>query len=406
MTVRVKSNEDPMKALNRGFYVSLALATVVVFFVTQSFLGDKYLWFFGAGLVGLAMSTVFVWLTQYYTDHKYRPVREIAIASETGPATNIIAGLAVGFENTALPIIAIAAALYGSYWLGNASGIIDGGLFGTAIATMGMLSTAVYILAMDNFGPITDNAGGIVEMSGGSEQTREITDQLDSVGNTTKALTKGYAVGSAALAAFLLFSAYTKVANITVVNLSKVPVFIGAMLGGMLVFLFASLAIRAVGKTAGYIINEVRRQFKEHPGIMQGTEKPDYGKAVDITTRGALRNMIFPGAIAVIVPVATGLIFRAEAAAGFLMVATIVGILMALVMNNAGGAWDNAKKFIESGKFTDSHGVVQGKKTAVHAAAVVGDTVGDPFKDTAGPSLHVLIKLLATLTLVLAPLFM
>jgi len=406
MSVRVRSNEDPMKALNRGFYVSLALATAVVFFVTQSFLGDKYLWFFGAGLIGLAMSTVFVWLTQYYTDHTYRPVREIATASETGPATNIIAGLAVGFENTALPIIAIAASLYGAYALGDASGIIDGGLFGTAIATMGMLATAVYILAMDNFGPITDNAGGIVEMSNGSEATREITDRLDAVGNTTKALTKGYAVGSAALAAFLLFSAYTKVADIEIVNLSKVPVFIGAMLGAMLVFLFSALAIRAVGKTAGYIINEVRRQFREHPGIMQGTEKPDYGTAVDITTQGALRNMIFPGVIAVVVPVATGLIFRAEAAAGFLMVATIVGILMALVMNNAGGAWDNAKKFIESGKFIDSKGVVQGKKTAVHAAAVVGDTVGDPFKDTAGPSLHVLIKLLATLTLVLAPLFM
>ncbi|MFH0829308.1 MAG: sodium-translocating pyrophosphatase [Candidatus Kerfeldbacteria bacterium] len=406
MTVRVKSNEDPMKALNRGFYISLALATAVMFFVTQSFLGKEYLWFFGAGMVGLAMSMVFVWLTQYYTDHKYRPVREIARASETGPATNIIAGLAVGFENTALPIIAIAASLFGAFKLGEASGLPDGGLFGTAIATMGMLSTAAYILAMDNFGPITDNAGGIVEMSGASDETREITDRLDAVGNTTKALTKGYAVGSAALAAFLLFSAYTKVANIEIVNLSKVPVFIGAMLGAMLVFLFSALAIRAVGKTAGYIIEEVRRQFREKPGIMQGIEKPDYGRAVDITTSGALRNMVFPGVIAIVVPVATGLILRAEAAAGFLMVATIVGILMALVMNNAGGAWDNAKKFIESGKFIDSKGVVQGKKTPIHAAAVVGDTVGDPFKDTAGPSLHVLIKLLATLTLVLAPLFM
>ncbi|MBI4090364.1 MAG: sodium-translocating pyrophosphatase [Candidatus Kerfeldbacteria bacterium] len=405
MSVKAKPNEDPMKALNRGYYVTLALALAIMFFVTQYSFGNDFRWFFGAGVVGLAMNTVFVWLTQYYTDHKYRPVREIARGSETGPATNIIAGLAVGFENTALPVVAIAGALLGSFALGEASGLAHGGLFATAIATMGMLSTAGYILAMDTFGPITDNAGGIVEMSGGSDQTRAITDRLDSVGNTTKALTKGYAVGSAALAAFLLFSAYLEVAKIEVVNLAKVPVFIGAMVGAMLVFLFSALAIRAVGKTAGYIIEEVRRQFREKPGIMQGTEQPDYGKAVDITTRGALRNMVFPGVIAVVVPIATGLVLRAEAAAGLLMVGTIVGILMALVMNNAGGAWDNAKKFIESGEFTDSAGQRQGKKTPVHAAAVVGDTVGDPFKDTAGPSLHVLIKLLSTLTLVLAPLF-
>ncbi len=405
MVVRARPNEDPMRALNRGYYIAMTLAAVVVYFVTQTFLGDDYLWFFAAGLVGLAMNTVFVWLTQYYTDHKFRPVREIARGSETGPATNIIAGLAVGFENTAFPILAIAGSLWGAFALGEASGIEHGGLFGTAIATMGMLSTAGYILAMDTFGPITDNAGGIVEMSGASDETRAITDRLDSVGNTTKALTKGYAVGSAALAAFLLFSAYLEVADITVVNLAKVSVFIGSMIGAMLVFLFSALAIRAVGKTAGYIIEEVRRQFREKPGIMQGTEKPDYGTAVDITTRGALRNMVFPGVIAVAVPVATGLVLRAEAAAGFLMVATIVGIIMALVMNNAGGAWDNAKKFIESGEFVDSTGQRQGKKTPVHAAAVVGDTVGDPFKDTAGPSLHVLIKLLSTLTLVLAPLF-
>jgi len=218
-------------------------------------------------------------------------------------------------------------------------------------------------------------------------------------------LTKGYAVGSAALAAFLLFSAYLEEANLTVVDMAKIPVFIGAFIGAMLVFLFSSLAMRAVGKTAGYIIEEVRRQFREKPGIMQGTDQPDYGRAVDITTRGALRNMILPGVIAVVIPIMVGVILKAEAAAGMLMVGTITGVIMALVMNNAGGAWDNAKKYIESGKFIDSNGVTQGKKTLVHAAAVVGDTVGDPFKDTAGPSLHVLIKLLATLTLVLAPLF-
>lgn len=403
--VRGRDQEDPMKALNRGFYLTVFLGAIAFFLVSKFMFGDPYLWFFGAGLVGMATSIVFLFLTQYYTDHAYRPVKEIAKASETGPATNIISGLAVGYENVAGAVIAIVLALWGSYTLGEQSGLEHGGLYGTAVATMGMLMSALYVLAMDTFGPITDNAGGIVEMSNASEETRAITDRLDAVGNTTKALTKGYAVGSAALAAFLLFSAYLEEADLTVVDMAKIPVFIGAFIGAMLVFLFSSLAMRAVGKTAGYIIEEVRRQFREKPGIMQGTDQPDYGRAVDITTRGALRNMILPGAIAVIIPIAVGVLLKAEAAAGMLMVGTITGVIMALVMNNAGGAWDNAKKFIESGKFVDSHGVKQGKKTPVHAAAVVGDTVGDPFKDTAGPSLHVLIKLLATLTLVLAPLF-
>jgi K(+)-stimulated pyrophosphate-energized sodium pump len=405
LSVRVRNNEDPMKALNRGYYLTTLLGAVALFFVTQSMLGEHYLNFFFAGLIGLAMSGAFVWITQYYTEYRYRPVRSIAEASETGPATNIIAGLAVGLENVALPIVVISLSLWGSFELGESSGIEHGGLYGTAVATMGMLATAAYVLAMDTFGPITDNAGGIAEMSHAQAETRTITDRLDSVGNTTKALTKGYAVGSAALAAFLLFSAYLEEAHITVVDLAKVPVFIGAMVGAMLVFLFSALAIQAVGRTAQYIITEVRRQFKENPNIMAGTEKPDYAKAVDITTRGALKNMILPGVIAVAVPTATGLLLRAEAVAGLLMVGTIAGVLLALLMNNGGGAWDNAKKFIESGEFKDSHGVVQGKKTAVHAAAVVGDTVGDPLKDTAGPSLHVLVKLLSTLTLVLAGLF-
>lgn len=404
-TVRARENEDPMSALNRGYYLTAVLGVAALWIVTKMMLGPDYLWFFGAGVVGVLMGIAFLLLTQYYTDHKFRPVMSIARASETGPATNIIAGLAVGFENVALPVIAIGAALFGSYWLGDHSGISQGGLYGTAVATIGMLVTSMYVLAMDTFGPITDNAGGIVEMSNGGEETRKITDRLDSVGNTTKALTKGYAVGSAALAAFLLFSAYLEQVHITTVDLANIKVFIGAFVGAMLVFLFSALAMRAVGKSAGYIIEEVRRQFREKPGIMQGTDQPDYGKAVDITTRGALRQMVLPGIIAIGVPIAVGLILRAEAAAGMLMVGTIAGVIMALVMNNAGGAWDNAKKFIESGEFKDSHGNVQAKKTPVHAAAVVGDTVGDPFKDTAGPSLHVLIKLLATLTLVLAALF-
>ncbi len=404
-TVKAKDNEDPMNALNRGYYLTAALGVVALYIVTKLMLGTYHWWFFGAGIVGVLMGIAFLLITQYYTDHKYRPVRSIARASETGPATNIIAGLAVGFENVALPVIVIGAALFSSFWFGNKSGLANGGLYGTAVATIGMLVTSMYVLAMDTFGPITDNAGGIVEMSNSSEETRKITDKLDSVGNTTKALTKGYAVGSAALAAFLLFSAYLEQVHIVTVDLANIKVFIGAFIGAMLVFLFSSLAMRAVGNTAGYIIEEVRRQFRENPGIMAGTSEPDYAKAVDITTRGALKNMILPGVIAIVVPVAVGLILRAEAAAGMLMVGTIAGVIMALVMNNAGGAWDNAKKYIESGEFKDSHGVVQGKKTAVHAAAVVGDTVGDPFKDTAGPSLHVLIKLLATLTLVLAGLF-
>ncbi len=404
-SVKAKENEDPMNALNRGYYLTAVLGVVVLYGVTRLMLGEHYLWFFAAGVVGVLMGIAFLILTQYYTDHKFRPVKEIARAAETGPATVIISGLAVGFENVALPVITIGAALWGSFTLGAHSGLAHGGLYGTAVATIGMLVTAMYVLAMDTFGPITDNAGGIVEMSNGSEATRKITDRLDSVGNTTKALTKGYAVGSAALAAFLLFSAYLEQVHIVTVDLANIKVFIGAFIGAMLVFLFSSLAMRAVGKTAGYIIEEVRRQFREKPGIMAGTDQPDYGAAVDITTRGALRNMVLPGIIAIGVPIAVGLILRAEAAAGMLMVGTIAGVIMALVMNNAGGAWDNAKKYIESGEFKDSKGIVQGKKTAVHAAAVVGDTVGDPFKDTAGPSLHVLIKLLATLTLVLAALF-
>jgi K(+)-stimulated pyrophosphate-energized sodium pump len=269
---------------------------------------------------------------------------------------------------------------------------------------MGMLATCGYILAMDTFGPITDNAGGIIEMSQSDEEVRKKTDRLDAVGNTTKALTKGYAIGSAALAAFLLFSAYMdEVTNLTghvfaVVNLAKIHVFIGGLLGAMLVFLFSALAIRAVGRAAYYVINEVRRQFRENAGIMLGEMKPDYARCVDIVTAGALREMVMPGLLAVGMPVAVGLILRAEAVAALLMVGTITGILLATLMNNGGGAWDNAKKYIESG-------VYGGKGSETHKAAVVGDTVGDPFKDTAGPSLHVLIKLLSTITLVMAPLF-
>ena len=397
LAAQAKETDDPMTALNRGYFVTAGLATVAFYFITQVMLDN--MWFFWAGLVGIITSIIFVYITQYYTEAKYRPVREIAEASQTGHATNIISGYAVGLESTGATVLVIVAALLVSYYIGNQSGVPGGGLYGTAVATMGMLATAAYILAMDTFGPIVDNGAGIAEMSGESGKTREIMDKLDSAGNTTKALTKGYAIGSAALAAFLLFSAYLEEVNLEVVDIAKVEVFVGALVGATLVFVFSAFSIRAVSKAAYSIINEVRRQFKEHPGIMQGTEKPDYSKAVDITTRGALQQMVLPGALAIIVPIVVGVTLKSEAEAGLIMVGTIAGILMATLMNNSGGAWDNAKKWIESGN-------LGGKKSPAHQAAVTGDTVGDPFKDTAGPSLHVLIKLLSTLTLALAPLFL
>jgi K(+)-stimulated pyrophosphate-energized sodium pump len=429
--VRGKETEDPMNMLNRGYWVTTILSVGALALVTSVMMNTgtetaagglpAWVWFFFAGVVGLATSVAFVYITQYYTAGSWRPVKEIAEASKTGPATNIIAGTAVGFETTAVTAITIGIALFLSHWLGSQAGLVNaaghdvGGIFGTAVATMGMLMTTAYILAMDTFGPITDNAGGIAEFSKAEGGAREITDRLDAVGNTTKALTKGYAIASASLAAFLLFSAYIDKVNLIfsrqgrapmeAVNLADVSVFIAALIGAMLVFFFSSLAIRAVGTTAQSIIVEVRRQFREMPGIMDYSQRPDYARVVDITTQAALRQMILPGMVAVATPIAVGLLLGHEAIAGLLMVGTISGVLLATVLNNGGGAWDNAKKYIESGHLTDEDGQVIGKKTPAHAAAVVGDTVGDPFKDTAGPSLHVLVKLLATITLVLAPLF-
>jgi K(+)-stimulated pyrophosphate-energized sodium pump len=419
LTVRTREDGDPMHALNRGFYLTAILALIGFGFASRLLLNtpqapNAWWHFFLCGCIGLATAFSFLLITQYYTAYQYKPVKEIAEASQTGPATNIISGLAVGMQATVLPVITIAIAIVLSYFLGRSSGLVNaageqiGGLYGTASATMGMLGACGYILAMDVFGPITDNAGGIIEMSQQPESVRTITDRLDAVGNTTKALTKGYAIGSAALAAFLLFSAYLdEVFNYThqhiSVNLARPELFVAGLLGAMLVFWFTSLAIKAVGRAAYAVINEVRRQFKERPGIMKGTEQPDYARSVDIVTIAALREMIVPGALVVGFPIVVGLGFRmvgagAEAVAAFLMIATITGILMALFLNTGGGAWDNAKKYIETG-------VYGGKRSDAHKAAVVGDTVGDPFKDTAGPSLHVLIKLLSTITLVLAPLF-
>ena len=435
--VRGKEDEDPMNMLNRGYWVTTLLSVVGLLITTNVMMNTSggtgiggfptWTYFFAAGLVGLATSVAFVYITQYYTAGSYRPVRDIAEASKTGPATNIISGTAIGFETTAVTAITIAIALFVSHWLGTQANLVSptgvnvGGIFGTAVATMGMLMTTAYILAMDTFGPITDNAGGIAEFSRIEEGARHITDRLDAVGNTTKALTKGYAIASASLAAFLLFSAYIDKINLiqgrriaagvdgaallNSVNLANVNVFIAALLAATLVYYFSSLAIKAVGTTAQTIIVEVRRQFREMPGIMDYSQRPDYARVVDITTAAALRQMILPGMVAVITPIAIGVILGFEAVAGMLMVGTIAGVLLATVLNNGGGAWDNAKKYIESGNLKDDDGNVLGKGSDAHAAAVVGDTVGDPFKDTAGPSLHVLVKLLATISLVLAPLF-
>ncbi len=439
-SVRLRGEEDPMKALNRGYMMTTGVALAGFFFACFFLLRDDaapnaYLWFFGCGVIGILASFLFVWITEYYTETRYRPVQQIASSCQTGPATTIISGLSVGLECTFMPIIVISAAILASFWMGTealkqlvADGVLNNhsaGLYGTAVATMGMLSTAGYILAMDTFGPITDNAGGIVEMGLKEEAHGEIrnrTDRLDAVGNTTKALTKGYAVGSAALAAFLLFSAYldqvwhyVQIRGIDMsydevmrVDIGKPAVFVGGLVGAMLVFVFSALAMKAVSRAAQTVITEVRRQFAEDPGIMAGTSTPNYGRCVDIVTKGALKAMVLPGILPVLFPLVLGLTIRyfypgsktvaAESVAALLMIATVAGILMALFMNNAGGAWDNAKKYIEEGQYG-------GKGSDAHKASVVGDTVGDPFKDTAGPSLHVLIKLLATLTLVMAPLF-
>lgn len=419
--------EDPMEVLLGGYKITVGLAILAFGASTRWLLYTDqaplaWIHFAFCGLVGIITGYAFVWITQYYTDYKYKPVRKLAESSVTGHGTNVIAGLGLGMEATALPAVVISVAIISSYWLGKTSGLMDdngelvGGLFGTAVATMGMLSTAAYVLTMDMFGPITDNAGGIVEMSNQPESVREITDLLDAVGNTTKATTKGFAIGSAALASFLLFSAYMdEVSSYSGIPFNQVDiaipeVFVGGLLGAALIFLFSAFATSSVGKVAQEVVVEVRRQFRERPGIMTYEERPDYSRCVSIVAESSLREMIKPGLLALGAPIVVGVVFRligswtgqillgAKAVAGLLMFATVTGVLLALFLNTAGGAWDNAKKFIEAGN-------LGGKGSETHKAAVTGDTVGDPCKDTAGPSLHVLIKMLATITLVMAPLF-
>ncbi|EGR28715.1 vacuolar-type h+-translocating inorganic pyrophosphatase, putative [Ichthyophthirius multifiliis] len=419
--------EDPLVIMKRGYRVSMSVGIIGFIYLCYVFLNperNNYAWinFSLCGMIGILVSYLFIEVTQYYTDYQYQPVRNIAQASKTGHATNVIAGLSVGLESTGLPIIIISIGLLGSYYLGDNSGIQNkkgdniGGLFGTAISTMGMFCTGVYVLSMSGFGPIADNAGGIAELSQQPAEVRKITDKLDAVGNVTKANTKGYSVGSASLACFLLFSAFIDEVNlfsktkITSVDITQPEIFIGGLIGSMCVFIFTSWTIAAVGNAAQDVIKEVRRQFKEHPEILHGEISPNYKQCVEIVARAGLREMVKPGLLAVFTPVIVGVLFKyigiyqqkqllgAKVMSSFLMFATSTGILMALFLNNAGGAWDNAKKYIESGE-------LGGKGSETHKAAVTGDTVGDPCKDTAGPSIHILIKLFSTITLVLAPLF-
>jgi K(+)-stimulated pyrophosphate-energized sodium pump len=412
--------KHPMKALRKGLMVTTIVSGILFLFATIFLLGNgefsmTFLYLYFALLSGLAASVAIDYITDYYTGSDRGPVGRIAKASETGAATNIITGFAVGLETTALPIVSLVIALIVSYFFGtqfaiswNATHVSQitpfiGGIYGTTLATMGMLAVMGMVLALDGFGPIADNAAGIAEMSGegGAEETMEA---LDAVGNTTKALTKGFALGSALLAAQLLFQTYASEVTARtgvnfVVDISNPAVLIAGFIGAMIPFFFSSQAISAVGKAAAEMVAEVRRQFREIPGIMEGTGKPEYGKAVDISTKAALKGMVVPALIVVIVPILVGILLGPEAVGALVIGATLSAVPLALFMNTGGGAWDNAKKFIESGHYG-------GKGSPAHAAAVVGDTVGDPLKDTAGPSLHVLIKLLSTLSIVFIPLFL
>eukprot|EP00658_Telonema_sp_P-2_P082126 TRINITY_DN8604_c0_g1_i4.p1 TRINITY_DN8604_c0_g1~~TRINITY_DN8604_c0_g1_i4.p1 ORF type:complete len:853 (+),score=204.15 TRINITY_DN8604_c0_g1_i4:228-2786(+) len=417
--------EDPLAILKRGYAVSIVLALIFFTIASRCMLHvpsapDAWWHFALCGVTGIATAYIFVLITQYYTDYNFAPVRSIVEASKTGHGTNVIAGIGVGLMSTGFSILTVSWAILTTYYLGKTSGItnnegtVNGGIFGTAVGTLGMLSTAVFILAMDVFGPIADNAGGIVEMSNQPESVRDITDKLDAVGNVTKALTKGYAVGSASLACFLLFSAFMDEVSsfsgtpMTVIDISKPEIYVAGLLGAMLVFVFSALTISAVGNAAQEVVREVRRQFKDRPEIMSGTQLPDYHQCVSIVSARALKEMILPGALAVFFPLVVAWGFKylgqytgqsllgPQCLTSFIMFATSTGILMGMFFNNGGAAWDNAKKYVETGAYG-------GKGSECHKATITGDTVGDPFKDTAGPSLHVLIKLLSTMSLVIAP---
>lgn len=400
--VKVKEGGNPQKSLNIGEFGSAGMMLIASFFIIKTILPESWtynnfeytsLGVFFATLIGLAAGTLIGLITEYYTGTDYKPVHRIAYQSVTGSATTIIAGIGEGMKSTAFPVIIIAISIIGAYEFAN--------LYGIAIAALGMLSTTGIQLAVDAYGPISDNAGGIAEMSELPKEVRERTDKLDAVGNTTAAIGKGFAIGSAALTALALFSAYMQQAQITVIDISKPIIMGGLFIGAMLPFLFSSFAMGAVGRAAKEMIIEVGRQFREIPGLREGTTEAEYSKCVEISTKAAIKEMIFPGLMAIIVPVAIGFISK-EMLAGLLAGVTASGVLMAIFQSNAGGAWDNAKKLIEGNLEID--GKVYGKGSEVHKAAVVGDTVGDPFKDTSGPSLNILIKLMSVVSLVIAPL--
>ena len=392
----VKGDKDPQKALNNGSLASSVITIIAAFFLSNYIIGNYKP--FIAVLSGLVVGLIISRFTEYYTSADYAPVKKIARESETGASTNIISGLAVGMMSTVGPVVVIGIGIIVAYFLsGGATSGIEG-LYGIAMAAVGMLSTVGMTIAVDAYGPIADNAGGIAEMCELPEEVREITDKLDAVGNTTAAVGKGFAIGSAALTALALFASYTQAVGLDSINMSNPAVIAGAFIGGMLPFLFSALTMDAVGKAASEMIDEVRRQFREMPGIMEGTATPDYKTCVDISTKAALKEMIVPGLLAVVVPVVVGVLLGAEALGGLITGSLITGVLMAIFMSNSGGAWDNAKKYIEEG----NHG---GKGSEAHKAAVTGDTVGDPFKDTSGPSLNILIKLITVVSLVFADLF-
>jgi K(+)-stimulated pyrophosphate-energized sodium pump len=396
--IKLDKSQKIMRALYKGMLVTGILSAIGFFFANYYFIGDIKIFF--AALVGLGITFFINLITEYYTAKEYSPVQKIAKASQTGAGTNVITGLAVGLESTFLPVVLIVVGIFLAYYFGATSSL-NNGIFGIAIAAVAMLSTTGMVIATDSYGPITDNAGGIAEMAGLPEKVRKNTDALDSVGNTTKAVTKGYAISSAALAALVLFQAYTEAlsagSNGTqfIFNLTDYRVIIGLFIGGLLPFLFASSCMESVGKTAYKVVEEVRHQFKTKKGIMAGTEKPDYARCVDIVTKSALKEMIFPGLLAVFAPIIVGFLLGPISLGGLLAGVIVSGFLLALQMCTGGGAWDNAKKYIEDGHFG-------GKGSDAHKAAVVGDTVGDPFKDTAGPAINSLIKVINTVSLIIA----